>query len=342
MIPKTISSRIRIPASNQIVFYVTIVVFVWIFTGAFVYWGHYKWTFAQAFYYSVQSGVSIGYGLLPESDDLTRFYTIFHALFGATLFGFALTVFAHLNIQKVEKITTDIEDRFLDDFNHSFINFAKMGGILRSSIYIFLVIIIGTIFGMVVEHWTFTSSVYFAVTTCSTGGLQEIEYDSPDWKFWFVGMYALLSVPTYGYTLAQFANYVNEKRQQTKLQEKMEQRLELAHFEYVKALGPDDVIDLSEFCILRFLQTGKITRRDVDEINKYFKRLDASGDGLLNKVEFLANTKKEHELKGNPSWHYEKLIKDIKSKEAKKMVKKLILQSDDSLEHSPNTSPRRR
>mmetsp|Transcript_8634 Transcript_8634/g.13698 ORF Transcript_8634/g.13698 Transcript_8634/m.13698 type:complete len:462 (-) Transcript_8634:127-1512(-) len=51
------------------------------------------WTWEMSFYYTVQSGLSIGFGLLAESRDESRFYTILSILAGSSLIGGALSFF---------------------------------------------------------------------------------------------------------------------------------------------------------------------------------------------------------------------------------------------------------
>jgi len=54
------------------------------------------WTLAQAFYFSVQTGLSIGFGLLSETQTGSKVYSIFHILAGSSLVGGALALFANL------------------------------------------------------------------------------------------------------------------------------------------------------------------------------------------------------------------------------------------------------
>lgn len=54
------------------------------------------WTFAQSLYFSVQTGLSIGFGLLSESQDVSKLYSIMHILAGSSFIGGALALFAEL------------------------------------------------------------------------------------------------------------------------------------------------------------------------------------------------------------------------------------------------------
>ena len=68
-------------------------VLLWLLGGAIFYWNVNQWTFGQAFYYSVQAGLSIGFGegLLEEKHTISKLFTVVHVLTGAALIGVFLT-----------------------------------------------------------------------------------------------------------------------------------------------------------------------------------------------------------------------------------------------------------
>ena len=47
-------------------------VVLWVVFGVMLYRYANDWTYAQSFYYTVQSGLSIGFGLLEEKNDLSK------------------------------------------------------------------------------------------------------------------------------------------------------------------------------------------------------------------------------------------------------------------------------
>jgi len=69
------------------------------------------WTFAQAFYFSVQTGLSIGFGLLAESKDESMAYSIFHILAGSSVVGGALALFASLALIRGTHFMSDEEQK---------------------------------------------------------------------------------------------------------------------------------------------------------------------------------------------------------------------------------------
>jgi len=69
------------------------------------------WTFAQSFYFSVQTGLSIGFGLLAESKKVSEAYSCFHILMGSSVIAGALGLFAQLALQRQEHFQSFEEQR---------------------------------------------------------------------------------------------------------------------------------------------------------------------------------------------------------------------------------------
>jgi hypothetical protein len=49
-----------------------------------------NWTWATAFYYAVEAGLSIGFCSPSEKDDITRVFTIFYILIGSSVVSGAI------------------------------------------------------------------------------------------------------------------------------------------------------------------------------------------------------------------------------------------------------------
>ncbi|CAK9065968.1 unnamed protein product [Durusdinium trenchii] len=76
------------------------------------------WTFGQSFYYSVQTGLSIGFGLLSESKDWSRAYSIFHILMGSSVIAGCLSWFASATLER-HSCHCDHSERELARFAHA-------------------------------------------------------------------------------------------------------------------------------------------------------------------------------------------------------------------------------
>ena len=79
-------------------------------------------------------------------------------------------------------------------------------------------ILFGAIVFCMLENVHWIKGLYFAVAACSTGGLAGPSANS-DGSIAFVGLFTLLGVPIYAYTLGIFSNVVTAKYLTKKAQE---------------------------------------------------------------------------------------------------------------------------
>jgi len=70
-----------------------------------------QWNFAQSWYFSVQAGLSIGFGLLSESEDASKLYSCFHILAGSSAISGALSMFCSLALVRHRHFQTRSEQR---------------------------------------------------------------------------------------------------------------------------------------------------------------------------------------------------------------------------------------
>ena len=70
------------------------IVAAWLTLAASVFALSEGWTPAQAFFYAVDTGMSIGFGAVSERRLITKLFTIGHVLLGASCVGGAIALFA--------------------------------------------------------------------------------------------------------------------------------------------------------------------------------------------------------------------------------------------------------
>jgi len=123
----------RLPINRDLL-KVVLAVVLWLFVGSVFYWaiGNCStvprlskngsviedfplcpWHFSHAFYYSVQTGMSIGFGLLTESKPASELYSCFHILAGSSFIGGALSFFVSLALTRHGNFISESEQRLL-------------------------------------------------------------------------------------------------------------------------------------------------------------------------------------------------------------------------------------
>ena len=81
------------------------IVGMWLGVATYYYATHEGWPYAQAFFYAVDTGMSIGFGTVAEQRPSTKLFTIFHVLLGASAVGGAIALFAESAISGVASVS---------------------------------------------------------------------------------------------------------------------------------------------------------------------------------------------------------------------------------------------
>ena len=171
------------------------VVFVcasWLTVGMVFYKFTHDWTFYDSYFYVIDAGMSIGFGNIAEmDDDRIHLFTIFLILSGSTIVsgsvGYFLTyIIFENNLVEPEKHKFDSVPFTNDNgqitilsvllslwnrFKYSIGWYSKHRSFLKSVNIFVLWMLLGVAYGMSFEGWSFITSLYFAVSACSTGGL---------------------------------------------------------------------------------------------------------------------------------------------------------------------------
>ena len=132
---------------------------------------HNEWSVAQAFYYSVQSGLSIGFGVLAETDDVSRFYTVIHVILGAIMISVSFSlifarVLERIEAQKINAAKDSTQKK--QSLIAIFVDACFSTEVVIAMLWISL----GIGIGVVLEGWSVIHSLYFALTGISTAGLE--------------------------------------------------------------------------------------------------------------------------------------------------------------------------
>ncbi len=157
------------------------VYFVWVWVGILWYMYYNDWTMGTSYFYALEAGLSIGFCNPVEKDDYSKLFTIFYVVVGSTLVSGclgALTTqifYTRVKIAPVDYVhgmvpyrdpdTQKITPRTL--FNFLWFEFKLTVGWYhyRSRVMTLVVFIIwiglGTAYCIVVEKWSFISSLYW-------------------------------------------------------------------------------------------------------------------------------------------------------------------------------------
>lgn len=143
---------------------------------------------------SVNVGYSIGYGYPVETNDKQIWYSIFHVILGSSAVAACLGIFAQAMLEEnknwyeaaVKRAKTDsmlrsrkFSLRFLATLQHYYHRLFPVVVWLGW-------ILMGCFWACEIFEWPVVQGLYFAVSSCSTGGLWAIPKDSSD-EAYFMG-----------------------------------------------------------------------------------------------------------------------------------------------------------
>lgn len=141
--------------------------------------------------------------------------------------------------------------------------------------------------------WTFIDGLYFVTSGLATGGMWPIPDDSPQWFFFFVGVYVSCGVPIMALAIGTLADLVANSRSEMQLEEKMNSRVTDEELQLMTDCGienGDGFIDVAEFVILILLRLRAVSPDLIGVIEDRFTVLDVDKDGVLTYKELTVRT----------------------------------------------------
>ena len=152
---------------------------------------------------------------------------------------------------------------------------------------------LGVIWSCVYVKWTVYDGLYFVTSGLATGGMWPIPDDSPEWYFFFVGVYVSCGVPIMALAVGTLADVVANSRNEMQLEEKMNARVTDEELQMMTDCGienGDGYIDMAEFVILILVRLRAVSPELIGVIEDRFVMLDADKNGTLTYHELTVQT----------------------------------------------------
>ncbi|GAB5353568.1 hypothetical protein AAMO2058_000046800 [Amorphochlora amoebiformis] len=164
---------------------------------------------------------------------------------------------------------------------------------IRVSILFILWILAGIVYGLVREEWNLARSVYFAITSLSTGGLQgpSVDGDNETFNNWFVALWVMTGVPLFGIFMGLFAGVLVEAYVKQQLSDKIHKQVKNEDMQLTAQLNSfndDDEITRAEYLVFSLIRSGLVTEEIIAETKKRFAMLDIDKGGTISREEMMA------------------------------------------------------
>ena len=309
------------------IFLLTILVYALWLTVGLLYYIHYEqFTWPTAFYYAIEAGLAIGFCSPGDVDDYSKLFTMGFVLAGTTVVsGCMATVILRLLSPGVSILSTVApEDEYLDIQwpKRPFENWESFKLYLQciaehvavfmryesnklfyTQFVVFLIWMgLGCVYGMLVENWTFITSLYWAVTGSSGGGLQSAPCNPGTGgtnadgtaqplcdmgiRGFIMGLFFMGGVPFYAMTMSNFAFYIARHAIHMHAQRMVRTPVNYDEFLFsanlLSAKGHlSTSLNMGEYVLLNFMRLGVISGDQIVEFRDQFRELDKNDRGVL-------------------------------------------------------------
>lgn len=266
---------------------------VWMIVGTVFYAEvNFAGNYAHGFYYAVNVGYSIGWGLLGDFSTGCKVFSVFYILVGAVFATRAIVSLAE-NVMKGDgdlyqqylerrrlKLTTKLTGLSADYYIWFLMNWWNFLAVYIWLLYWFF----GVWWSCALLRWSFVDGLYFSISSMSTGGLYTFAEDQPNSTFVYTGLYAAAGVPIMALAVANIANLFTEARKIEKVRRIA--RMDLTEDEagtlgLLKVHGDQKVINRNEYLLLMLVKQNKLDPKEIVRCFEEFDKLDRNKVGIL-------------------------------------------------------------
>jgi len=248
----------------------------------------------KGYWMAINVGYSIGTGFPLEPYRPYYVFSTVYLLFGATLVSAGLSFFIDRIAEDRDNWYTNLlqNQRYEEAFKSgaSFVDKIKVfvvqySGPLRAIAAWVIWIAAMTIFGYyMAPEWDVMEALYYAISTCSTGGLYGPPTDSADWIFAVTGFFAMIGVPLMVIAMMSLASFMPAVADLEESEQSLREKIDVAEIQTLQDCGMennDGVIDRAEFIILCMMRMNTDPEL-IKFINNEFNELDKDGSGGLS------------------------------------------------------------
>lgn len=277
------------------------------------------------FYLIQYVNLSVGYGDLCPSTKQGEIFTIFFAIYGIIILGIFLGILGDMLVERKQQQQQDAVENarrhYLQTFQHGTYqsgnhppmattqevlsseesafnsfkeSFKVYFGICLSQIGVFVILIAIAIPIILIEEWDLIKGIYWMVITGTTIGLGDETPTHPISKGLCI-LYIPIAVYSVGRFLGLVATAFLDRRSHKEEEKFLNRALTLSDIDRMD-FDNDGGVSKEEFLIYMLITLQKVDQEDVNEILAVFRKLDKSGDGILDAEDLAAEVKRTNNL----------------------------------------------
>jgi hypothetical protein len=240
-----------------------------------------------------------GYGDLSPQTDGGRLFLVAFALYGIFILGFLagmvgekLVEMHTLSVQIIEESSRNEVRRMFGVAEKQVPEKQlppKMGSAWSIVWRVFqlefplivVILVIGAMYGCLIEGWTLIESIYYAVVTCSTVGYGDFSPQEPLARL--CSVFALpMAVAVFCEVLGRIAGSYLDYKMEMQEEAFLNRQLTKADLDNMD-VNKDGEVCWGEFLSFMLVAMQKVDENDVAQLREVFDRLDVTKTGFLDK-----------------------------------------------------------
>lgn len=213
------------------------------------------WSWAQAVYYAMTTGLSIGYGAMQPSSEKCKLFAIIYVLLGAIALSLLLSAFVQKLLLLVPKIAAEEwrhQAKLRRNASTSWTDVTQLVPPPRHWLpwALWIALFLWTFLGAVWAHnfqglleeeqWSWLTSIFFAVGTITTAGILApkvgMDGNVPSDTATFLAVYAIVGVPLFGVAVSHAASKYIEAQVRRQERELLDNSLSSDQIDAVREL----------------------------------------------------------------------------------------------------------
>ncbi|KAL1521752.1 hypothetical protein AB1Y20_021406 [Prymnesium parvum] len=234
------------------------------------------WVWQDALYFCTVALLTVGYGDLAPSTDLSKMFTIVYILLGLSLIA---TCFGILFARLQDK---------MESASHA-------QNFLSALLAMLLCIGSGTALVMTTEGWSLLDSIYWSVVTSSSTGFGDLTIENSTTRL-LATPYMLISVGCFAASLGRLGSIIMDIETDRAVRAFVARGVFHDMLQEMDGDGSGS-IDMCEFLRYMLIKLGKVKDSDIQMIQDMFDKLDTDRSGTLDVHDIRAE---QARLEGTP------------------------------------------
>jgi len=276
---------------------ISILVFLHLALGTVTFSTMMNWTLLDAFYFSVVTATTVGYGdFVPAGGDIHLLWGMCYIWLSIFVISACIGLVSGLFLSHVEPSAHCIKSLDVSDVElmkcHSMCLKRRLA---RHGAFMLALFLLGVgVMARLEPTWSLMENIFYITCTISTVGYG-VQTPSTSWARGFMAFYTLIGVfgtsSTIGRIYELLVDNRNEKRRLAFFGRKLNQQ-RISEMD----IDEDGEVTELEYVCFMLTNTGLVNQEDIDFLRGKFVKLDTDGDRVLTASDFILNAKQDAQV----------------------------------------------